>query len=117
VTFYDYQNNMDSWYQASAVTLIPFQREGLSRGMIESLSYGTPVISFDVCSAKEILEGDAPCGIVVPQDNYEKMISALHDLIKNKEQYNCYSKNGILLSRNLFEKSKVIKVYEDAYLC
>src|SRR5262249_36018612 len=70
VTFAGYQSEVNQWYRALDLVVVASRNEGLARCMIESLACGTPVVSFDVCSAREILE-EGECGAVVPGGDYE----------------------------------------------
>lgn len=102
VTFHGYSEKMIEWYNIFSVTVITSSREGLSRAMIESLSCGTPVISFDVCSAKEILV-DNKCGVVVGQLDFMEMSKEIvqYILTENNEM----SKNAVSTSQRLFSKN------------
>src|ERR1043166_5957390 len=64
VSFVGHRAEVAEWYRALDAVVVASQNEGLARCMIESLACGTPVVSFDVCSAREILEGRG-CGLVV----------------------------------------------------
>jgi glycosyltransferase involved in cell wall biosynthesis len=58
------------------LVLVASRNEGLARCMIESLCLGIPVVSFDVCSAKEFIE-ETGAGVVVPQGDYEALFDAV----------------------------------------
>lgn len=116
VRFHGFQKNVDEFYKAGDLTLVPTRREGLARCMIESISCGTPVVSFDVASSREILESDRPAGLVVPQGDYHKFCNAIFALLEDEELYQTYSENGYMLSRQLFRKDIVVKLHESIYL-
>ena len=62
----------------ASVVVCPSRHEGLMRGMIEAMSVGRPVVSFDICSAREMLEQSSPpAGVVVPHGDYAAMTDAL----------------------------------------
>ena len=112
--FMGYQSSINDWYNVIDTTIIASEREGLARCMIESIACGTPVVSFDVCSAKEILE-DHQCGMVVKQGDYDAMAEAISTLHQNQAIYRKFSENGIKASRSLFEKQKIVSYYEELY--
>ncbi len=101
VKFLGYQNEMAPWYRKFDCTLVISQREGLSRAMIESLTYGTPVVSFDVCSAREILETNK-CGKVVQQGDYPRLSEAISEVISDQKNL---TKNANETSSSLFTVS------------
>lgn len=112
--FAGYQPNISDWYNLLDVTLVASEREGLARCMIESIACGTPVISFDVCSAKEILEINH-CGIVVKWGDYKSLVEAIGELYQNQATYRKLSKNGYEISRSLFDRDKIVDHYEQLY--
>jgi glycosyltransferase involved in cell wall biosynthesis len=73
--FHGFSDRVTEWYQACHIVLLASRREGLARCMIESLACGTPVVSFDACSAREVLE-EHDCGRVVPQGGYAGLAAA-----------------------------------------
>ncbi len=114
VKFKGFKKDILSWYRALDLVTIPSKHEGLSRSMIEGLACGTPIISFDVCSAREILEQFC-CGVVVSQGDYEAFRNALIDLYFDEARRYRYRLNGIRISRVLFEPGSILKDYEALY--
>jgi len=114
VQVHGFIENVVQYYQAADVCIIPTKREGLARCMIESLACGTPVISFDVSSAKEILLQNQ-WGMVIPQGDY----SALAEAINNWENEAEFYKKNIMASseklKKLFSASEIVKKYEQIY--
>jgi len=113
-TFHGFRSDVELFYKTGDLTVIPSVREGLARCMIESLSCGTPVVSFDVCSAKEILiQND--CGIVVGHGDYEGLVSEIINLLSNPSKMQRLGENGYMVSRKLFNRAQIIKQYENIY--
>ncbi len=116
VKFYGFRSDVEDFYKAGDLTIVPTLREGMARCMIESLSTGTPVVSFNVSSAREILEGDTPAGLVVQQGDYNGLVKAISTVLHDEDLKKEFSENAIQLSRKLFDKSKVVEAYETVYL-
>ncbi len=114
VTFLGHINNVDEYYKMSDLVAIASTKEGLARCMIEAISCGTPVISFDVCSAKEILT-DGHSGEVVKMGDYAGFTQKIKDLMGNKELMQQYGANGVKLSAELFDKEQVLSRYDAVY--
>lgn len=112
--FVGYTDAVEEWYQALDLNLIASVREGLARGMIESIACGTPVVSYDVCSAKEVLEGFR-CGEVVPQGASASLVDACVRLLNDRERMNSYSRNGIRAAREAFDAEVSAGEYERLY--
>lgn len=103
------------WLQACDVVVVPTKQEGLARCMIEAIACGTPVVSFDVCSAAEILER-YQCGRVVRQGDYQTMILEISKLAATPLYRNTLATNGVLVARKLFNVDKVIRQYRKLVL-
>lgn len=101
VTFHGYSDKIEEWYRLADCTLLASRREGLARCMIESLACGTPVISFDVTSAREILL-DHHCGLVSPQGDYADLWANLTKLADDTPLRTQFRECGITTTRKLF---------------
>lgn len=101
VSFVGYTANAEHWYQACDIVLVPTRQEGLARCMIEAMACGTSVVSFDVCSAREILE-DQYCGTVVRQGDYGALATAIERLGSDPRLRSEMGCRGANVSRSLF---------------
>lgn len=115
VSFVGYTEAVAEWYRALDAVAVPSRNEGLARCMIESIACGTPVVSFDVCSAREILEGHG-CGLVVESGDYASLAEALARLGRDEELRARLGAAGVSAARGLFEPSEVVAAYERLYL-
>ncbi len=114
ISFIGYTNQISHWYQALDVIIVPTKNEGLARCSIESIACGTPVISFNVCSAKEILE-ENQCGIVVEMNDYQALVAKITMLASNRELSLMLGNNGAQIAKKLFEASKIVQEYKKIY--
>ena len=110
VRFAGYTATTEDWYGAADVVVVPTRKEGLARCMIEGLACGTPVVSFDVCSAREILEGYR-CGIVVPQGDYHALAGAVETLLSSAEARAALGRRAAAVARQLFSASTAREGY------
>jgi glycosyltransferase involved in cell wall biosynthesis len=115
VSFVGYTRDVAEWYRALDLVVVASRNEGLARCMIESVACGTPVVSFDVCSAREILEGH-DCGVVVPQGDYPALIRHLARLAHDTDALGRLGENGARAAVLLFDPSRVAGRYEELYL-
>ena len=114
VVFHGYRSGVAEWYQACDIVLLASRREGLARCMIEGLACGTPVVSFDVCSAREILEGH-DCGRVAAQGDYAGLAAALGELAADPALRARLGENGVRAARRLFDPAPVAAAYVRLY--
>lgn len=115
VRFAGYTAAVADWYQAADAILLASRHEGLARCMIEGLACGTPVVSFAVCSAREILAGHA-CGVVVPEGDHTALAAAVAALAADPGRRVTLGAAGARAARQLFEPSLGVRRYEEIYL-
>ncbi|WP_404420341.1 glycosyltransferase family 4 protein [Nibricoccus sp. IMCC34717] len=114
VRFLGYQGAMADWYVALDLVVVATENEGLARCMIEALAQGTPVVSFAVCSAREILEAGA-CGTVVNRGDYNALIQAIYILLYSASEYKRLSENAVATATQLFSPKANAAAYERVY--
>lgn len=112
--FHGFKKDIREYYLMSDVTLVVSKREGLARCMIESLACGTPVISFDVCSATEIL-ADHGCGVVIKQGRYDLLCRETYSFLTDIERRQRTAAQARSISRRLFKKDESVKRHEELY--
>jgi glycosyltransferase involved in cell wall biosynthesis len=115
VSFVGYTPEVADWYRALDVCVVASRNEGLARCMIESLACGTPVVSFDVCSAREIL-AERGCGIVVAAGDYETLATQVASLAADNDARARLGERGVAAARELFDPAEVVRRYERLYL-
>jgi glycosyltransferase involved in cell wall biosynthesis len=115
IHFVGYQAEVVRWYQALDVTVMVSQFEGLARAMIECIACGTPVVAFDFCSAREILE-QYQCGCVAPAGDFAQLLARLGELARDAGLRSRLGQRGPALARQLFAPERVVASYEDVYL-
>jgi glycosyltransferase involved in cell wall biosynthesis len=114
VIFVGYTSEVAEWYKALDLLVLASHNEGLARCMIEGLACGTPMVSFDVCSAREILEGYR-CGYVVPQGDYSAIVKAISELAHDQSQCQRLGNNGSRIAKELFKPDTITQQYETMY--
>lgn len=110
-----YSDRVGDWYRCLDVTLIASANEGLARAMIESLACGTPVVSFDCCSAREVLEGNQ-CGLVSPMGKFEALLQQAGRVLDDRVLRGRLAEQGLATVKKLFDPRLVVSVYENVYL-
>ena len=110
VRFVGFCGDVEQWYQACDLVVIPTRKEGLARCMIEALACGTPVVSFDVASAREILE-EHHCGRVVRQGDYEALCSEIARVAQSPARRAEMGANGASLAPELFSAGSCLEKY------
>jgi glycosyltransferase involved in cell wall biosynthesis len=115
VRFLGYRSDFPDLIHRASVVAIPSRHEGLMRGMIEAMSCGRPVVSFDVCSAREVLEREPAAGVVLRMDDHEGMATALIRYTTDREAQIAAGRAGSVLARQLFDPHEVAERHERVY--
>jgi len=97
------------------VFVFPSSYEGFGLPPLEAMAAGTPVVSSDKGSLKEVLGGAA---IIVEPRDYRKIAFEIDDILRNRRKYHKFVKKGIERAK-LFDWNKtyleIIKVYRSLY--
>jgi glycosyltransferase involved in cell wall biosynthesis len=115
IHFAGYARDVAHWYQALDMTLMVSRFEGLARAMIESVACATPMVAFDFCSAREILERHE-CGLVARQGDFEQLMAHVAELARNPEHRLRLGQRGAALAKTLFAPESIAARYEEIYL-
>jgi glycosyltransferase involved in cell wall biosynthesis len=116
VKFLGFRSDIADLFRQSSVVAVPSQHEGLMRGMIEAMSCGRPVVSFDVCSAREVLEEKSGgAGVVLRQGDYAGMADALIHYAMDRDAQTAAGRAGSAAAQVLFDPNQVVERYESVY--
>ncbi len=85
-------------YQTSSIYVLSSRYEGLPMVLLEAMSYGLPIISFDcACGPSDILTPDF--GKLVPREDIDKLAENMLAVAKDNKWREDASKNAILHSK------------------
>jgi glycosyltransferase involved in cell wall biosynthesis len=115
VSFHGHAKAVSQWYQALDCVVIASRREGLARCMIEAMACGTPVISFAVCSAREMLEPNG-AGRVVPIGAYSALTDEVSQLIQGGDRLRLQmGACGRAVAEQRFSGKRIADAYRSLY--
>ncbi|HIF9114713.1 TPA: glycosyltransferase [Photobacterium damselae] len=84
VHFEGFQENLIPYYLNASMTLMTSQYEGFPNTLIESISMGTPIVSFDCYSGPNEIIFDKKNGVLVEINNVDALIRAI-DFVYNEK--------------------------------
>jgi glycosyltransferase involved in cell wall biosynthesis len=90
----DFLNNPFPFYKNAKFTVLSSKNEGFPNVLLESLACETPVVAFDCLSGPSEIIQDCENGLLVENQNLEKLITAMNEMITNQELYLHCKKNA-----------------------
>ena len=94
VDFKGFEPNPENYLKNALFTVLTSKYEGLPTVLVESLLMETPVISFDCETGPNEIILDRFNGLLIENQNKEKMIAGMDELIKNDELYQFLKQNA-----------------------
>jgi glycosyltransferase involved in cell wall biosynthesis len=84
VHFLGFRLDIPALVRASVAVLLPSEREGLPRSIMESLSLGVPVVGTRIRGTVDLLEGG--CGLLVPVGDVVALADALSRVLDHPDE-------------------------------
>lgn len=104
-----YQTNLLQYYTMAKATVLTSLYEGFPNVLIESISYGTPIIAFDCPSGPRDIIIENVNGILIEHLNVEEFAKAIIDVVSENIKFD---KQKVIESSQRFNLEKIINQYE-----
>lgn len=91
-----YLENTKELYQNALLTVLCSKHEGFPMVILESLAAGVPVVSFDLETGPSEIILDKNNGLLVENQNFDKLIEAIETLVSNEELYKFCQSNTVV---------------------
>lgn len=101
-------------YNSASFYVLSSRFEGFPMVLLEAISFGLPIVSFDcVTGPNEVVHND-DCGILVDDGNTEKLGEAIQRLIENRKEREEKSERAFQKSR-IFSKDEIMKQWLELF--
>lgn len=116
VRFLGYRTDVPALMARAAVVVVASRHEGLVRAMIEAMASARPVVSFDVCSARELLDDQSGgAGVVIKDGDFEAMSAAITGYVRDPGLALQAGERGRSAAARLFAPAEVVERHERVY--
>lgn len=113
ISFVGFQANVNSYIIDAKATVLTSYYEGFPNVLVESISLGTPVISFDCPSGpKDIIEPYVN-GVLVPYLNVELFAQAIIDVLNGEYKFD---EKAVVASSERFSLKSIADKYEQLFI-
>lgn len=102
--------NVIELYQNASIFILSSRFEGLPLVLIEAISMGLPIISFDCETGPRDIVYDNVNGRLIPPNDINALSVAIDELTSDLTLLNRYSINSLKISKN-FDKSTIIQLW------
>lgn len=112
VKFLGYRRDIPVLLKAATALLLPSEREGLPRAILEALCMGTPVISTQIRGVEDLLANN--CGLMTPVGDATALKNAMVQLLDNPSEAKATAKRGQEHVKT-FDITNVIRLHDELY--
>ena len=112
VYFEGFKNNPYPYFKNALFLVLCSKYEGFGMTLIEALACETPVVSFDCVSGPNEIITDKQNGLLVENQNFEKLVEAMNLFVEDAVLYQ-HCKNNSLKSAEQFSIEKIGKQWQD----
>ena len=112
IIFVDTVTNIEEYYPALDVLILPSYREGFGNVIIEAEAMGVPVIVSNIPGPVDAME-NGKTGLVVKKADSESLTQAMIKIFEDEQAYKQMAENAHLFVEENFEQNKLFeKIYE-----
>ena len=103
--------NIFKWYEKSSIFVLSSKKEGFPNVLIEAMAFGCAVMSFDCPYGPGEIIDDGVNGILIENQNKEKLKEAIEKLIEDENLREKLGKNALQV-REKYSIDKIAKEWE-----
>ena len=112
VHFLGLRQDVPALIRASVATLLPSEREGLSRSVMESLCLGVPVIGSDIRGIRDLLERG--CGLLFKVGDIDSLAEAMRWVLEHPTEAQAMGCKG-REQMAVYDLQNILKLHESLY--
>jgi glycosyltransferase involved in cell wall biosynthesis len=106
--------DVDEWYRAMDLFVLPSYREGFPRAAMEAAASGVPVIASDVRGCRQVVD-HGTTGLLVPAGDPDALAAAIRRLGEDPDLRSAMGTAAAALAREEFDERRVVEIVLGTY--
>lgn len=115
VTCVGFQEDVSSWMKDARLLVLPSLKEGVPTTVLEAMSYGIPVIAYNVGGLPELIRHEQD-GLLVPAKDTKCLAMGIIKLLREKDLANKFSISSLARIDTEFQLNTCVVKHRDALL-
>ena len=115
VTCVGFQEDISSWMKDARLLVLPSLKEGVPTTVLEAMSYGVPVIAYNVGGLPELIRHEQD-GLLVPAKDTKCLAMSIIKLLKENDLANKLSISSLARIDTEFQLNTCVAKHQDALL-
>lgn len=113
VHFLGYRTDIPALIRSSVATLLPSEREGLPRSVMESMALQTPVIGADARGTRDLLHDGG--GVLVNVGDVEALARTMDWIIEHPQEARALGLEGRRTIRSKYDIEHIVRLHHELY--
>jgi len=114
VVFLGHRDDVEAWYAAMDLFVLPSYREGFPRAAMEAAASGLPIIATDVRGCRQVVDHEIT-GLLVPVRDATALATALAELVSDPARRKTMGKAAVARAEDHFDERRVVDLVMDTY--
>lgn len=114
VVFLGHRDDVEAWYAAMDLFVLPSYREGFPRAAMEAAASGLPIVAADVRGCRQVVD-DGVTGLLVPVRDAAALAKAIGELVGDPVRRASMRKAAVARAADHFDEQRVVTLVLDVY--
>ena len=84
------EHNVGNWLRLFDVYVNCSRSEAMSMGILEAMAAGLPIVATDAGDTASLVDGDNPCGMIVPVSDSMRLADAIQEMLVHEDRGRAY---------------------------
>ncbi|MDN3679435.1 glycosyltransferase family 4 protein [Vibrio tapetis subsp. quintayensis] len=115
IEFLGHRTDVKEIYQQADIACLPSYREGLPKSLIEAASCGLAIVTSDTPGCRQLIDINAPNGLLVPVKQAENLADAIQTLVEDDALRQSFGVRSREIAEEKYDYSSVLASFDTLY--